>query len=473
MHFEPDVESIAKAIGPHALAPDWLKYPEEMSAKSIPAKILPHSQMWADIGQVHPTLAFSQVFAEKIMLCVAANHAVGWSRELDETELKDFSKRMGRRLRKMARDIRQAQVKKTGWALKLFSMVADCLDSGATDEQENGEEEIEEEDGEPEGDEDVSRDEPDPPSAEDTPMLKRPSAADVPVSKVAKCPTAAAAPSTASDFFYGFDWELSSAWREAAAGGMRNYAEAKLPDNHTPDGHPVAMFDEAHGCIEIKALTNAELQSKLSTALYRKGNLWESEMPSGARLRVARRTDRQPLMSLYEQDSDGKDHQVWMVKVGLFGDVKSETVLKQSQNLMIKIGMEYSAAILQKEALFSRRDALLLEFGIVVTSKKGGAQQGSTTEGGGTKGGGTEKGGTTKGGTEKDGGTKKGGTTKGGTEKGGTTKGSGTTKGGGTEKVGGTAKAGGTAKTVKVNRCNPANLWCGVYGVYAVCSRCV
>ncbi len=63
-------------------------------------------QMWADIGSVHPTLAFSPGFAEKIMLCVAANHAVGWNRELNQTELKDFSKRMGKCLRKIARDIR-------------------------------------------------------------------------------------------------------------------------------------------------------------------------------------------------------------------------------------------------------------------------------------------------------------------------------------------------------------------------------
>ena len=125
--------------------------------------------------------------------------------------------------------------------------------------------------------------------------------------------------------------------RELAAGGARNYAVAKVPEIFTPDGHSVAMFDEAQGF--IKALTNAELQSKLSTALYRRGNLWESEMPSGARLRVARRTDRQLLMRLYEQDTNGKEHQVCMVKVGLFGDVKSEIVLKQAQDLVIKTGM--------------------------------------------------------------------------------------------------------------------------------------
>jgi hypothetical protein len=287
LEFPSDVAAIAAAIGPFAIAPDWLKYPEDMAARSIPSKILPHRLMWQAISKVHDSLAFNPKMAENIMMCVARDHSTDWNRELSAEELKDFRQRMGKRLRKMARDIRQAQVKKTGWGLKLMNTgglddgtVAD--DGTAADDEgellQHGED----------GDEDFDEEkEHTVPTVVTRPTLKRPAAAE---------PLAS---TTKTEYFYGFDWELSSAWREPAEGGRRCYAAARISDDGLPDGHPVALFDYDEGDVSINALTNAELKDKLSTALYRKGNLWDCDLPSGGRLRVARHSASSLLQPLF------------------------------------------------------------------------------------------------------------------------------------------------------------------------------
>lgn len=294
--FSADVARIAAAVAPFATAPDWLKYTEDMAGKSLPNKILPHKEMWIAIAAVHETLAFTPKQAETIMLCVARNHSSLWTRELNDEELKDFRQRMGKRLRKMARDIRQALVKKTGWALKLMNkddapLAGEVVDDTAeleNEEQEETEDGHAEDEDEEEENEEMEEEEAEEDEVSPT-VAKRPAAAEAAAisQPVAKKRPAAASIDQESEFFYGFDWELSSAWREAAAGGARAYAVARVSQDG-PDGHPVAMFDKIQGDVEIKALTNAELKDKLSTALYRKGNLWESDLPSGGRLRVAR-----------------------------------------------------------------------------------------------------------------------------------------------------------------------------------------
>jgi hypothetical protein len=74
-------------------------------------------------------------------------------------------------------------------------------------------------------------------------------------------------------------------------------------------------------------------------------------------------------MALFEQEPETKEHQLCMVKVGLFGDDKNEDALKAAQDMMIKIGTEYSLGTLPKTSIYIRRDMLLKEAGIDVTSK--------------------------------------------------------------------------------------------------------
>ena len=71
LEFGADVVRIAAAIAPFATSPDFLKYPEEMKAKSLPNKILQHKHMWMAISAVHATRSFSPTLAENIMMCVA------------------------------------------------------------------------------------------------------------------------------------------------------------------------------------------------------------------------------------------------------------------------------------------------------------------------------------------------------------------------------------------------------------------
>ena len=212
---------------------------------------------------------------------------------------------MGKRLRKMARDIRQAWIKNTGWALKLLSSDDSAesivVDDEADEPDEEEEEQVEDLDEENEESEEEE-------VAASPPAAKRPAAAEAaailikrPAAAILIKRPAAASSNGTTEYFYGFDWELSSAWREPAGGGPRAYAVARVSEDGNMAGHPVALFDISHGDVEIKALTNAELKDKMSTALYRKGNLWELDLPSGGRLRVARHSATsltQPLFRL-------------------------------------------------------------------------------------------------------------------------------------------------------------------------------
>lgn len=113
--FARDHNAVESAIVPWASTPDFVLYGETPNCPLEKGNMLQVRGLWRSLRAVHPSLCWSQSDMEKILEHVALQAGeAGWPRPLTETELGDFKKRIGLRLRLQSTHIRSATAKHPG-----------------------------------------------------------------------------------------------------------------------------------------------------------------------------------------------------------------------------------------------------------------------------------------------------------------------------------------------------------------------
>ena len=132
-------------MAPFADVPDFVLYAEKMKSKLDKKKITLYIDMIAAVRAKYPTLTWSQADMISITKSVAEIQVSTskWQRALTDTELADYSSRVGKRLRALFFHVRQAEIKKTKWLLKLLPTGSD-----ETEDADDAAEEAEEDDAE-------------------------------------------------------------------------------------------------------------------------------------------------------------------------------------------------------------------------------------------------------------------------------------------------------------------------------------
>ena len=284
---------------------------------------------------VHPQLQLNQSQCAEVMVKIASLRAHAWKRSLTAEETADFSARMARRYRTMAKHICATLAKhpKTIWLSKIFDDTSspassskrgppDTLVQGQelrrdleadqeTDQDEGGEADLavcegeeSEPDDEPEDPEEENHDGQDEPEhdfpEEQLPPPPAPSkvAAKTKAKATAKAKSQPRGPSNDDDdevpagqeqYFYGWDFELKRAWRSPADGGpkaMKEFAQ-KLD---VSGKYPMAFFRGSDVGVLIKAITTAEIHEEQSVAVNSGASksIWNGTSPTGLKLQVAR-----------------------------------------------------------------------------------------------------------------------------------------------------------------------------------------
>lgn len=322
-------------------------------------KILPHRKMWRAVDAVHPKLTLTKTEGEATMKIVAGiNGGRIWERPLNKTELADFARRMGLRFRTMARHVTDTTVRhpEAVWLVKLGLDAGDAAvddtdagDASEANDEEGGEDGGEEE--EPEKDEVVEPETLGEDRQPDNGVLS---------------------------FFYGFDWELKNAWRRATNASEKDPLEyaAQVVAAGGDDGHPVASFSV--GTAIIKAISNGKLKAIQATNAT--SSLWAGTTKTGAKIRIGRRKDRDPLVGMWEFDPDtNKEFMIFMVHVKVFGP-PSELNDRSAADLTQVLAQKHANGYLRRQDLYVIKDAELAKLGLKVSGRVAAAKASGSSD---------------------------------------------------------------------------------------------
>lgn len=233
--LEGNHNEICDVISRHATVPDFLKYGEDMQATPVSPKLItPFKEMWKELRQIHKRMTWSQSDMVKVFEEVADKNGSTWPRELTGSEKKDFSVRMSKRFRVMARHINQSMVKKRGWVLEMLGDHDAAVAGGNVK------------------------------ATKDVPRKR---------------------PASATEYTYGFDHVTGKAFRQCER-GKRVFTDIIIGDDD--DANPTAIFMENDEPVQITAVKNAELRDRRHVMLASRGSIWEGTTTDGERLRVAR-----------------------------------------------------------------------------------------------------------------------------------------------------------------------------------------
>ncbi len=177
--------------------------------------------------------------------------------------------------------------------------------------------------------------------------------------------TAGAADKNDDDWYVGFDEELNKAWRTRTQDGAKEYSS----DIYVDDKHQLAtdvvfcMWEDdfRRPITDVTVETwNTKLAARATVAAGKRvasPTIWSGVMPDGVELFVKKRSDRDPLISLYTK-TPGKDKQQRLqVKIKYFATEG------EAETFMTKIAQDVSQGAVGFDELLSHRNALLLKMG--------------------------------------------------------------------------------------------------------------
>ena len=336
-----DAESLAGVLAKHATSVSWLRHSEDRKHPKLDkAEILKHKSLIAELRDFQENLSFTDLVMQKAFRQVLATNDSAL--RLSPEQHKDWVQTMGVRLRIMLRHVAQAMAKTPTpfWATSLFE---DNKEGDENDDKEGEEEEVAAT-SEAEQDDTNECDHNDDKQA-----------------------------SSSGSWFVWYDPELEAACRCKPCQSKDDKQISSnifaKPKANSTDSCWVRFEDGTEH--ELSDLTVERWSAKRE--VRSKDTIWDgTHLASKSQLKVAYRTDRGMLISLFQGGA-----QILQVSVAKFSDIVDDTT-KTSEKLMTEIASLYAMGKLARDDIYKERERRMKELeqsGLVVTAlrKKPGA----------------------------------------------------------------------------------------------------
>ena len=322
-------------------------------------------QKWVRLLQllfvIAANLSFRKTTVEDALRTAIPKLQQQWEKPLHYKHVEGWVKAAARRICNMCRHTSQAMVKgkpgKPTWAHKMLEgtlpTVAEMkpleADVNPEEDAESEEESVDE------------KEEKTPTAAADA---KSEEDAESEKEKEEKTPIAAVA-----DYQIGCCRQARKAWRQLLAKKKKKEWVKVTPPTDT--AAPADLLSATFAGDHTATLDVTVEEFKMQEALVAKEGLakkmWKGKTPEDLALRIGRKADRSPMIVLYMQDSEGKEHIACVLRVQwLRSSLEEEAADRVAIEIMIEVAIEVAAGKLKTSPdMYKYRDRILKERGCI------------------------------------------------------------------------------------------------------------